>query len=132
VIVIHASALAAIVAHAREAIPLECCGLLIGDANAVVESVASPNLSGDPNRYLIDPAVHIAALRRARTGWPTVAGFYHSHPRSPADPSQTDIAEASYPDLLYLIVGLGPEPPDVRLFRLADGNFHRVEFVTGT
>ena len=33
-------------------------------------------------------------------------GIYHSHPRSPAEPSQTDINLASYPHWRYLIVSL--------------------------
>ena len=34
-------------------------------------------------------------------------GIYHSHPRSPAEPSQTDINLATYPHWRYLIVSLG-------------------------
>jgi hypothetical protein len=36
------------------------------------------------------------------------------------------VAEASYPDHLYLIVSLAAEPPDVSLFRLEEGAFVRV------
>jgi proteasome lid subunit RPN8/RPN11 len=132
VIVIRRAALSAILAHAREAAPRECCGVLIADGTVIIEAIASPNLSPDPNQFLLDPVVHIHARRRARTLGLAVAGFYHSHPRSAASPSPADLAGASYPDLLYLIVGLGAGPPDVGLFELVDGNFRRIEFVTGT
>ena len=46
--------------------------------------------------------------------------IYHSHPRSAAEPSQTDINLAEYPDYLYVIVSLAGEP-DVRAWRIADG-----------
>jgi [CysO sulfur-carrier protein]-S-L-cysteine hydrolase len=47
-------------------------------------------------------------------------GIYHSHPRSPAEPSQTDINLAHYPHWLYVIVSLAGEP-NVRAWRIADG-----------
>ncbi|MEZ5418721.1 MAG: Mov34/MPN/PAD-1 family protein [Vicinamibacterales bacterium] len=55
-------------------------------------------------------------------------GAYHSHPSGPAEPSATDRAEA-VPDFLYLIVGLGAETPDVRLWTLEDRNFVQVGLV---
>ena len=41
-------------------------------------------------------------------------GIYHSHPRSPAEPSQTDINLAHYPHWTYLIVSLADDEPVVR------------------
>ncbi len=106
-----------IVAHAREAAPDECCGLLLGRGGDVLEAVPARNVADDPRRrYLIDPQDHIAARRDARTRGLEVVGFYHSHPRSAAAPSETDLAEATYPDHLYAIVSLAAEPPDVRFF----------------
>ena len=113
--------------------PRECCGLPLGTADHIVEAVASENLSADPNRFLIDPAdTRRRTPRRARTRGLSVVGFYHSHPRSPAQPSPTDQAEASYEDHLYLIVGLGVDPPELRLFRNEHMNFVPVEFVTAS
>jgi proteasome lid subunit RPN8/RPN11 len=111
--------LAAIVEHAREARPAECCGVLIGRPRAILESVRTHNLADDPNRYLIDPKDHIDARRAARERGLEVVGFYHSHPRTAAHPSPTDVADATYPDCVYLIVSLRAEPPAVRLFSLS-------------
>ena len=36
-------------------------------------------------------------------------------------PSQTDINLAFYPEALYVIVGVAEEEPDVRAFRIVDG-----------
>ena len=58
-------------------------------------------------------------------------GSYHSHPRSPAEPSQTDINLATnWPDWLYVIVSLDGEPT-VRAWWLRDGNVEeqRLEIV---
>jgi proteasome lid subunit RPN8/RPN11 len=128
---VHARVTAAILAHAREASPDECCGMLIGDGDQVEDAVRARNIADHPStRFLVDPRDHLAALREARGRGLDVVGFYHSHPRSAAHPSPTDLAEASYPDLLTAIAGLGVDPPDVRLFRLNERNFLPVEFVT--
>lgn len=121
----------AVVAHAREAAPAECCGLLLGTGNMVVAASPTRNIAADPSRrFEIDPQDHIDVRRDARGRGLAVLGFYHSHPRSPALPSPTDLAAASYPDHLYLIVSLASPTPDVGLFRLEDGNFRATSFVT--
>ena len=89
---------------------------------ALMESV--PNFSEGRDSATLD------AIRRARERRLEVLGFYHSHPHSAAAPSAADREEASYPDHLYLIVGLAHEPPEMRCFRLKDGNFLELAFVT--
>jgi proteasome lid subunit RPN8/RPN11 len=122
----------AIIAHARDAAPAECCGLLIGPrgsrgaGSAIVEAVRTRNLAANPGRFQIDPEDHINARRTARHRGLDVLGFYHSHPRSGATPSATDLAEASYPGHLYLIVSVLAEPADVRLYQFEAGAFREV------
>jgi proteasome lid subunit RPN8/RPN11 len=124
-------ALDTIVAHAREAAPAECCGLLLGHAAELIEAVRTRNVAGqDRSRFVIDPKDHIDGRRDARRRGLEVIGFYHSHPCSPASPSKTDRAEASYPGHLYLIVSLAGAAPDIAMFRLDQGDFHRLSFVT--
>ena len=118
-----------IIAHARETAPAECCGLLLGGRDQIVEAVRTRNIAGDASRFVVDPKDHIDGRRKARRRGLDVVGFYHSHPSSPADPSATDLAEASYPDHFYLIVSLAGAAPDVRLFRLDEGNFLPLPFV---
>jgi proteasome lid subunit RPN8/RPN11 len=124
------AALEAAVAAARAARPAECCGLIIGSGDTVLQTVAARNLATDPNRFLIDPQDHIAARRDARNRGLEVLGFYHSHPHGAATPSARDVAELTYPHHLYLIVGLIEDVADVRLFRATAGNFLEVPFVT--
>ena len=118
-----------IVAHAREARPAECCGLLLGSGSTIAEAVRTRNASGDPNRFLIDPQAHIEARREARSRNLEVLGFYHSHPHSLPEPSSSDLKEASYPDHLYLIVSPATDPAEIRLFKLVAGNFLEVPFM---
>ena len=122
---------AAVVAHARAAAPNECCGLLLGLGEDIVEAVRTRNIADDAaKRFLIDPADHVAGRRDARQRGLDVVGFYHSHPASPPEPSARDLAEFTYPGHLYAIVSLRAEPAEVSLFRFDEGNFRRVSFVT--
>jgi proteasome lid subunit RPN8/RPN11 len=122
-VIVRRAALDAAISHARETAPAECCGMLLGAPDAVMDTRPARNLATDGNRFLINPKDHLDARREARALGLDVVGFYHSHPRSAAVPSPTDLEEASYPDHLYLIVGLAGEQPDVRLYRLEADRF---------
>ena len=119
----------AMVAHARADAPNECCGLLIGVDTLVREAVAAGNIRQSPSRYEIDPADHFAAVRHARATGQEIVGAYHSHPRGPSMPSPTDAAELNDPTMTHVIVSLGTNPPSVRAFRWADGNFVAIDLV---
>lgn len=111
----------AIVEQARRERPLECCGLLIGTGDEVIQSRAARNARASAVAYLVDPRDHFDAIRDARAKGLSVVGAYHSHPRSPAQPSETDIREANDPDFIHVIVSLANEEPQVAAFRMHDG-----------
>ena len=109
----------AVVRHARAEAPLECCGLLIGSTDVVEESYPVRNLRNSRIAFQVDPAGHFAAIRHARASGLALIGAYHSHPRSPAIPSETDVREANDPDLLHVIVSLSGAEPVLRAYRIA-------------
>lgn len=119
----------AMIAHARSAAPLECCGLLLGRDGLIDLARRAVNLRRSPVTYEVDPRDHFAAIREARQTGRMVLGAYHSHPASPAVPSPTDVAEAFDADLLYVIVSLHALEPDVRGYRIQSGNFSEVSLV---
>jgi len=92
---------------------------------SIDEAVPARNLADGLTRFLIDPQDHINAMRAARLRGFEIVGFFHSHPRSSAWPSATDVAESAYPDAVHLIVGVEGE---ARLFRIADGAVMEVMF----
>jgi proteasome lid subunit RPN8/RPN11 len=109
----------AIVAHARRDAPRECCGLLIGRGRRVDLALPMANVArSGRTRFQVDPAEHIAVRRVLRHVTPTleIVGLYHSHPEGPAVPSARDIAEAHYPDWLFVVVGRGGRT--VRAYRI--------------
>lgn len=115
---ITASALSDILHHARDTAPRECCGLLVGHGSLVLESVRSPNVDPDPNRYEIDARVHVATNRRLRGTGRAVVGAYHSHPHSPAWPSASDLAETYYAEFIWVIVSLASGVETLKAFHL--------------
>lgn len=123
----------AIIAHARQEAPLECCGLLLGGPGIVDEAVPARNVRRSTTAYLVDPADHFALIRRARREGRTIVGAYHSHPRSPAVPSEVDLREAQDAGFVYVIVSLAAAgAPDVRGYRLAGGEFIETRLVPVT
>jgi [CysO sulfur-carrier protein]-S-L-cysteine hydrolase len=116
-----------LVAHAREEAPNECCGYL-GAKDGTVERVRrSENLRASPYGYELDSRSLLAANELDDDGFQV--GIYHSHPRSPAEPSQTDINLAHYPHWLYLIVSLQDDEPQVRAWRISDGRVEEEDVV---
>ncbi len=111
------------VAHARRARPRECCGVLLGTGGRVACAIPMRNAARGRTRDRVDPAEPIALRRALREIAPSVAiiGVYHSHPRGPARPSETDVIEALYPDWVHLVIGLGGARPAVRAFTIAGG-----------
>lgn len=116
----------AVVDHARREAPLECCGLLIGAEDDVLESRPARNLRQSRTAYLVDPEDHFAAIRGARAAGLAVVGGYHSHPRSLPVPSATDIAEATDAEFLYLIVSLAENEPEIAVYRIREGAFREI------
>lgn len=97
-----------LIAEAAAAHPLECCGLLLGRANAVAAVVPCRNVHPSPERHFeIDPVALIAAHREARTGGLEIIGYYHSHPSGQAEPSVLDAAQAGGDGRLWAIVAGG-------------------------
>ena len=112
------SALEAVIAHARDSKPRECCGILVGRAGEIQRALPARNLAESPTRFEIDPRDHFAAIHAARSEGLEVLGFYHSHPHSDPWPSETDFAASNDDRAVHLIVGLTRDEPAVRLFRL--------------
>jgi proteasome lid subunit RPN8/RPN11 len=107
-----------VIAHAHADAPNECCGYMRLTDGHVDEVVRAENLRASPYGYEIDPKALLAANDLDDEGFGVA--IYHSHPRSPAEPSQTDINLAHYPHWLYVIVSLAGEP-SLRAWRIADG-----------
>src|SRR5262249_13831863 len=95
-----------IVAHARESLPHEGCGLILGSERTGTRFLPMANSLKSATAYAMDPAELIAAFRTARERGETLVAIYHSHPKGPAEPSASDIERAEYPQAAHIIVSL--------------------------
>jgi proteasome lid subunit RPN8/RPN11 len=117
-----------LLAHACGDAPNECCGLIASKDGEAVKLYRATNAEASPVRYGLDPAEQYRIMKEIdEHGW-TLGAIYHSHTRSPAYPSQTDVNLAFYPEALYLIVSVEtPERPDLRAFKIVEREIDEVE-----
>ena len=110
------------VAHAREDLPNECCGMIGGRDGEATEVVRVENAAASPLRYEMDPQGQYNALKSIEDGGAELLGIYHSHTKSAAYPSQTDVNQAvAWPEQVYVIVSLADgDVPDVKAYLLKD------------
>ena len=114
-----------ILAHAREREPEEACGLLGAETTPGGLQVAHVhrvrNVADQATiRFEVDPRDLLHVFTLEEHGWEM--GIYHSHPRSPAYPSVTDVGHARrWPGIYHLIVSLRqPQAPEVNAYRIED------------
>ncbi|MGH9874199.1 MAG: Mov34/MPN/PAD-1 family protein [Pyrinomonadaceae bacterium] len=122
-----------ILAHAKQADPAECCGLLGGADCSVTSIYPLHNVAADAKvSYEAAPEDLFAAQRQMRDRSEELLAVYHSHPRSAEPvPSETDVRLAYYPQAVYLIIGLAGPQPVARAFRISEREerWEEVEYV---
>jgi proteasome lid subunit RPN8/RPN11 len=121
-----------IVSHAREEAPNECCGMVAGVDGTATQVHRARNAEASPLRYTIHPSDQIRIITGIEERGEEVVAIYHSHTKSVAEPSQTDINLAeNWPDPLYLICSLADPEPAVRGFAIREGGVEEVELDVG-
>ena len=111
----------ALIAHARRDFPVEACGILGGVDGVVSEHYPMTNTDQSNEHFTMEPREQFAVIKELRANGKVMLAIYHSHPESPARPSEEDIRLALTPDVSYVIVSLAGPEPDVKSFLIADG-----------
>jgi len=112
----------AMVGEASESFPNEACGLLAGKSGTVVEFYPINNVDASPVQYRLDPQQQLRAMLEIDDRDWELSAIFHSHTRTRAYPSQTDIKLSFYPDTLYVILSLAyDQHPDLRAYRIVEG-----------
>jgi proteasome lid subunit RPN8/RPN11 len=129
---------AALLAQAEAEQPLECCGLLAGlrtpeGLGQVVQHYPLANAAASPVLYEAEPHALLAAHRDMRRRNLELLATYHSHPASPAVPSQTDHRVWFHgEEVVCVIVTLTTCPPALRGWWMReDGGHDEAEVVVG-
>lgn len=117
------------VANCIEGLPNEACGILAAKNNNVVNIYAVTNADKSPVTYRLESREHFKAMEEIEEKDWKLAGFYHSHVKSPARPSETDLRLANYPDAYYFIVSLMEKGnPEVKAYRMNNSGFKEYEY----
>ena len=115
--------------HAVQMIPEEACGLLGGrdqEGSCQVETVIpATNVLHSPVRYRMDPREQLQAFDNLDSRGLDLVGIYHSHPSGPDVPSPTDITEAYYPAVVYLILSRTEDDWNCLAFQIVAGQVAR-------
>jgi len=110
-----------IVLQARAELPNEACGLLAGKGEVAQKRYGLTNADASPEHFTFLPTEQFQVLRSARAEGLDIIANYHSHPVTPARPSEEDIKLAFDPNILYIIVSLASAEPVVKAFQIRQG-----------
>jgi proteasome lid subunit RPN8/RPN11 len=92
-----------VLAYVMEKMPEEACGLLAGRDNKVSLDLPITNQLHSPVKYSMEPMELYLALEKIEEIKLDLLAIYHSHPKGPANPSETDIKEFLYPGVATII-----------------------------
>ncbi len=101
--------------------PNEACGYLAGTNGEVKKAVPMTNVDHSPEHFSLDPREQFAAVRQTRGEGLDILAVYHTHPASPARPSDEDIRLAYDPAAVYVIASLVPGKREAKAFRIRQG-----------
>ncbi len=115
-----------IIEHARREYPLESCGILAGKKGKITKFYCMENTEKSPSRYLMAPEEQLRVFREMEGAGLELSAIYHSHPHSPAYPSERDVKHAFYPDSLILIISLMDQrAPQIAAFQIEKGTIQK-------
>ena len=122
-----------VVAYARAEAPNECCGMIAASDGRAVSVHPARNAARSPKlRYEMHGQDQYDILMAIDEAGNEIGAIYHSHPRTEAYPSLTDMAwSEQYPDAEWIIVGHVETEPVVRSFRVTKQDVDEVELEVG-
>lgn len=96
--------------------------MLAGRDGLALRLIRRENVAPTPRtRYVIAPREQLAAFREMDAAGEDLVAIYHSHPATEPRPSATDVAEAHYPDAIYLLVSLRGQEPELAAWTIRGG-----------
>ena len=115
------------VSHARDDLPNECCGFISGKDDEALAVHRIANGEASPYRYMMDKDDQERAEAKIDADNQAVLAAYHSHTKSPAYPSQTDV-NLAMPHLMCVIVSLQDSSiPAVKGFWIKENKIKEAE-----
>jgi proteasome lid subunit RPN8/RPN11 len=112
-----------LVFHAREGFPLEVCGILGGTGETVSALHPMTNTDASNEHFMMDPKEQFSVVKELRAKGLSMLAIYHSHPETPARPSEEDIRLALTPNVSYVIISLADNAAaDIKSYKINSGS----------
>lgn len=112
----------AIYAQAVQETPVEACGYLAGKEAEVFKHYPMTNADQSAEHFSLDPKEQFAIIKQTRAEGLDIIAVYHSHPATPARPSEEDIRLAYDPNISYVIASLANNQHTIKSFTIKNGN----------
>jgi proteasome lid subunit RPN8/RPN11 len=124
---IHQEHFEEMVKHVSGLTPIEACGIVAGISGESQKVLPVSNILNSSVKYRMDPQGQLdALLLLEKQGWDLLA-IYHSHPQGPDHLSDTDIAQAYYPESVYLVFSPDENQWKCRGFSIDESGMHEVK-----
>lgn len=112
----------AMIEQARAEAPLEACGILAGREQSVERWRKMTNRDRSSEHFMMEPAEQFKLVKELRAAGLQMLAVYHSHPGTPARPSDEDIRLALTPNIVHVIISLqDPNRPTVKGYEIDQG-----------
>ncbi|MBN1359385.1 MAG: M67 family metallopeptidase [Sedimentisphaerales bacterium] len=116
--------------QARAAAPIEACGILAGREGCVEKLYPMTNADQSTDHFMMEPAEQFSVVKDIRARGLTLLAVFHSHPETPARPSDEDIRLALTPGVMHVILSLAdPSRPVIKGYEIVDGKTSPVNVV---
>ena len=121
---------AKLVEHALRVAPLEACGILSGRDSEAQAYYEMTNADQSREHYSMVPQEQFKVIKAIRGAEQEMLAIFHSHPETPARPSQEDIRLAWTPNVVYVVASLQePEAPVIKGFLIENATVMEVPIV---
>ena len=115
-----------ILQQAKAETPLESCGILAGQNWQVKRFYPMTNADQSNDHFMMVPEEQFQVVQNIRASNLKMLAIYHSHPETPARPSEEDLRLALTPDVVYVIISLQDIKPVIKGFLIEDSNIKEV------
>ena len=115
-----------IIEYSKNSLPAEACGYLAGSGDVLSVCYKIRNVDDSPEHFTMDVSQQFNAYKDARKNGFEIKAVFHSHPSTPARPSEEDKRLAYDQNIFQIIVSLAEDNPVVKCFKIENGDAREI------